>query len=185
MLGGERYRGDMGTRVGAQRDGLCVAPTVDREPHRIHARQRQRPFRQCRCRAGIAVEREAVGERGRCVVSHVPRGTIEPDVHGECAGPGEPEALHRGTRRFAHGRRGSARQVTYDVAPRIEYIDRNVARRFDRQRVIQDCPLRRVWCLGLLAREGRVVVHVAPHAHRIAGRIEMGRLGPRGRVELA
>src|SRR2546430_8423001 len=74
---------------------------------------------------------------------------------------------------------------SYDVAPRIEYIDRNVARGFDRQRVIQDCSLRRVWCLGLLAREGRVVVHVAPHAHRITGLIQMRRLGPRGRVELA
>src|SRR5256886_14402670 len=45
-----------------------------------------------------------------------------------------------------------SRQVTYDVAPRIEDIDRNVGRRFDRQRVIQDCSLRRGWCLGLLAR---------------------------------
>ena len=54
------------------------------------------------------------------------------------------------------------------MAARIEHIDRNVGRWFGRERIVDDGSLRRIRCLRHLLRERCVVVHVAPHAHRIA-----------------
>src|SRR5437773_5158067 len=120
MLRGDRCPRDPRTRIALHGQRLRIVFAVDSEPNRIETRERQWALRRHRGDAWVAVEDEAVRERGRRVVSQVPRGTIETDVRRQRARWSKPKAFHRWPSRFAHGTRGSAGHVPHDAAPRIE-----------------------------------------------------------------